>query len=159
MSAVKCINRKSTPEYMAFVDARRRCEQPSRANYHLYGGRGIKFLFNDFDEFYSVLGKRPDNCTLDRINNNGHYEPNNVRWATRSVQMKNRRKEIINQHKAMVWLIETPDNQIIKVTNMSAFCKKQNLCKENLHITMSKNWKHKGFKVIERIGLARQAQE
>jgi hypothetical protein len=152
MQAVKFINRKATPEYMAFVDARRRCEQPSRKQYPLYGGRGIKFLFKDFDEFYNVLGKKPEKHSLDRIDNNGHYCPENVKWSTQSEQNKNRRSEILNKHKALNWCIETPEKQTINVLNMSEFCKQNNLCKEILHRTLKTGWSHKGYKVLKKLG-------
>jgi len=152
MQSVKFINRKATPEYMAFVDARRRCEQPSREQYLLYGGRGIKFLFKDFDEFYSVLGKKPEKHSLDRIDNNGHYCPENVKWSTQSEQNKNRRKEILNKHKALKWLIEDPNKNVIEVINMSQFCIDNGLCKENLHSTLKTGWRHKGFRVLKNLG-------
>jgi hypothetical protein len=151
MQAVKFINRKVTPEYMAYVDARRRCKQPSRKQYRFYGGRGIKFLFTDFDEFYSVLGKRPEKHSLDRIDNNGHYSPDNVKWSTQSEQNKNRRKEILNKCKALTWLIETPDKSAIEVVNMSQFCIKNGLCRQNLHVTLKTGWKHKGYRVMKKL--------
>ena len=152
MQYVKFINRKATPEYMAYVDARRRCEQPSRKQYPLYGGRGIKFLFKDFDEFYSVLGKRPEKHSLDRIDNNGHYSPNNVKWSTQSEQNKNRRKESLNKQKALAWLIQTPSGNTIEIVNMSQFCINNSLCKENLHKTLKTGWKHKGYRVMQKLG-------
>ena len=51
----------------------------------------IEFRFNSFEEFYEELGPRPDGMSLDRINNLGHYEPGNVRWATHQEQCNNRR--------------------------------------------------------------------
>jgi hypothetical protein len=84
--------RTDTPEYRSYSHAKTRCENTKDKNYLDYGGRGIKFLFSDFIEFYAHLGDRPgSNYTLDRIDVNGHYEPGNVRWATRSQQTKNRR--------------------------------------------------------------------
>jgi hypothetical protein len=61
-------------------------------NYTNYGGRGIQFLFDSFEQFYAEIGPRPAGLTLDRIHNDGHYEPGNVRWATRSEQNRNRRR-------------------------------------------------------------------
>ena len=65
-----------------------------------YGGRGIRVCeaWADFGEFRryidSTLGPRPPGYQLDRINNDGHYEPGNVRWASRTMQQHNRRDNI-----------------------------------------------------------------
>jgi hypothetical protein len=80
-----------TPEYKAFACAKIRCTHPNAKRYKDYGGRGIEFRFSSFEEFLTMLGPRPEGMTLDRINNDGHYEPGNVRWATWSEQNKNRR--------------------------------------------------------------------
>jgi len=83
----------SRPEYWIYHEARKRCENPANAAYDLYGGRGIQFRFDSFEEFLSVVGERPSSdLTLDRIDNNGHYEKGNVRWVSRKVQSNNRRK-------------------------------------------------------------------
>jgi hypothetical protein len=81
----------NTPEYDAYHHAKCRCNNPRHRNYKDYGGRGILFLFTSFEEFYAELGPRPNGRTLDRIENDGNYEPGNVRWATRSQQQYNRR--------------------------------------------------------------------
>ena len=81
----------NTPTHKSFCAARSRCNNPNTDNYPYYGGRGIKFLFDSFEQFFAELGPRPKGMTLDRIENNGNYEPGNVRWAAPSQQMKNRR--------------------------------------------------------------------
>jgi len=78
-------------EYRIFLDAKRRCENPDRKDYKDYGGRGIQFRFKSFLEFSACLGPRPAGFTLDRIDNDGHYEADNVRWATRLQQRMNQR--------------------------------------------------------------------
>ena len=65
-----------------YLEAKRRCNNPNHKQYLDYGGRGITFKFKSFDEFLNAVGTRPKNYQLDRINNDGHYEVGNVRWAT-----------------------------------------------------------------------------
>jgi hypothetical protein len=81
------------PEYQAYYNAKNRCENPDpdRKEFKNYGARGIRFLFTSFDQFYTELGPRPEGTTLDRIDNDGNYEPGNVRWATRDEQEQNKR--------------------------------------------------------------------
>lgn len=78
-------------EYRSYSMARQRCENRTLPCWPRYGGRGIKFLFTSFDQFFAELGPRPAETTLDRINNDGNYEPGNVRWATYKEQANNKR--------------------------------------------------------------------
>ena len=82
-----------TGVYKSWISLRRRCNSPTYSNYHNYGGRGITVCerWNKFENFYADMGDRPEGASIDRINNDGNYEPNNCRWATHSQQMKNRR--------------------------------------------------------------------
>jgi|HubBroStandDraft_4_1064222.scaffolds.fasta_scaffold00050_67 hypothetical protein len=88
-----CRRGKRTKEFRSFCSAKDRCSNPNIKDWHRYGGRGIKFLFVSFKQFLSHIGRMPHpGLTLDRINNEGHYEIGNVRWATHSEQCRNRRK-------------------------------------------------------------------
>jgi hypothetical protein len=84
-----------TPEYAAWWAMRERCQNPEHPAYEHYGGRGIsvcKEWAESFETFFAYVGRRPsDEHSLDRINNDGNYEPGNVRWATIDVQNSNKR--------------------------------------------------------------------
>jgi hypothetical protein len=83
---------KGRPELRAFIDAKYRCTTPEYRQYKDYGGRGIKFLLGSWLDIIASIGHRPSKeYTLDRIDNDGHYEIGNLRWATRKEQIQNRR--------------------------------------------------------------------
>ena len=71
-----------------------RCTNPARRDYPRYGGRGITVCerWLDFRDFLADMGERPEGRTLDRIDNEGNYEPSNCRWATPEEQMANTRR-------------------------------------------------------------------
>jgi hypothetical protein len=102
-----------TPEYRSYNAAKRRCTNPKVHNYHRYGGRGIQFKFESFQQFFAEVGKRPTKRhSIDRFpNNDGHYEPGNVRWATSFQQARN--KQMTEKHLAacMRNLSKTPSHQ------------------------------------------------
>lgn len=81
------------PEYWAYMNALRRCTcNPEDKDYADYAGRGIKFLFVSFRQFYADAGDKPSpHHMLDRKDNNGNYEPGNVRWVTPVVSRLNQR--------------------------------------------------------------------
>jgi len=82
-----------TKEYAAYQSAKGRCTNTNIEAYSEYGGRGIKFLFVSYAQWFSELGRAPSaSHSVDRIDNNGNYEPGNVRWATKGEQIKNRRE-------------------------------------------------------------------
>jgi hypothetical protein len=83
-----------TPEWTSFHAAKKRCNPKFAHKYPDHAGRGIQFKFKDFQEFLNHIGPRPEpkfDYSLERINNEGHYEAGNVKWATRKEQARNRR--------------------------------------------------------------------
>jgi len=83
-------------EYISWAGMKRRCYNPRRDGYEYYGGRGIAVCSQwrySFNQFYADMGPRPEGTSLDRIDNDGNYEPNNCQWATASMQSKNRRRK------------------------------------------------------------------
>lgn len=81
--------------YWTWANIKKRCYYHRHPYYHLYGGRGIKVCerwLHSFTDFIADIGERPSpQHTIDRINKDGDYEPNNVRWATAKTQARNNR--------------------------------------------------------------------
>ena len=82
-----------TREYRSWNHMRRRCFDTTAADYKNYGGRGVRVCarWEDFAAFFADMGPRPPGTSIDRIDVNGDYEPGNCRWATHTLQMRNKR--------------------------------------------------------------------
>lgn len=78
-----------------------RCYDQLNKDFPNYGGRGISVCdqWMDFKSFFNDMGDPPDGMSIDRIDNNGNYEPSNCRWATSTEQARNKRNNVIVEYK------------------------------------------------------------
>lgn len=94
--------------YRIYSGMKTRCYNPNTKAYHHYGGRGISICDewlgeNGFMNFYdwAMENGYSDNLSIDRIDVNGNYEPNNCRWATQETQTRNKRNNLIIEYKGV----------------------------------------------------------
>ena len=96
-------------EYSVWISMKGRCTNPRSDCYDRYGGRGIKVCdrwLNSFENFLADMGPRPSLAySIDRIDNNGNYEPGNCRWATMKAQGSNKRSNRLLEHNGLAMTI------------------------------------------------------
>lgn len=94
----QCRRGRQTREHAAWSKMWGRCANPNDAAHKRYGGRGITVSARwwSFEQFFNDMGRKPSpSHSLDRIDNDGNYEPGNCRWATRSEQNRNRDSSLL----------------------------------------------------------------
>ena len=87
--------------YNSWDAMKQRCTNPNAENYRWYGERGITYCkrWEKYENFLEDMGEKPEGMSLDRIDPNGNYEPNNCRWATWEQQGLNKRKKFFDKEK------------------------------------------------------------
>lgn len=95
----ECVGNNISRLYNIWAGIKARCLNENNPRYKYYGKRGISICdeWLSFDEFkkWAISSGYKDNLTIDRINNNGNYEPGNCRWTTQKVQSNNSRKNVV----------------------------------------------------------------
>ncbi len=141
-------NGKPSPTYISWYKMRQRCQNPNCENYKYYGGRNIKVCerWENFVNFLKDMGMRPEGKTLDRINNDGNYDPGNCRWATRKEQVHNRR-EAKDQKTQYLFIAMDSQGTMIASNNQSEFARQYGLNRGNINSCLNGRLKsYKGWR-------------
>lgn len=110
--------------YSIWANMRTRCTNTKYKQFKDYGGRGISVCerWLTFENFLEDMGEAPEDKTLDRIDNNGHYEPSNCRWATTAEQMTNRANTVMFEGKPLpTWAEELGMNYYTLYSRLKRF--------------------------------------
>lgn len=97
-----------TPTHYTWKNMMQRCYNRNNTGYPDYGGRGVKVCdrWHTFENFYVDMGDKPEGMSLDRINVDGDYEPDNCRWADKYIQARNKRNSITVEGIELKYLAE-----------------------------------------------------
>lgn len=118
-----------TPTYRSWAGMLTRCTNSKEKGYKDYGGRGIKVCgrWKKFENFFEDMGECPKGLTLERKNNDGNYEKDNCRWATRKEQANNTRSTL------MLTVFD-------KTLNHTEWCNEFNIKKSEVYQRIRRGW-------------------
>ncbi len=119
-----------TREYSIWRGMKKRCTDPRSVNFEWYGGRGVAVCeswSNSFDEFYRDMGECPPNCSLDRIDNDGPYSPENCRWVSHREQLGNKSNNRFITHNG-------------DTHTVAEWARKLNILPDTIYYRINKGW-------------------
>ena len=119
-----------TKTYSSWVSMKSRCCNPNNTDWHHYGGRGVKVCerwLNSFEAFLEDMGETLKGMSIDRIDNDGDYSPENCRWATLAEQCNNRRTNHIIEANG-------------KAQNIAQWAKELGVCSSALSGRLNRGW-------------------
>ena len=126
-------------EYSTWKFMLQRCENPNHKHFKYYGGRDIRVCkrWHKFENFYEDMGQRPEGKSIDRIDNNGNYEPGNCKWSTPHEQMMNRRPNSKgpNQQKCF-FACDWSTMRVYSSNNQSQFARDHNLNNSKISVCL-----------------------
>jgi len=106
----KWVKNSRDQDYSVWTSMKARCSNENDKDYARYGGRGIAVCErwrNSFEDFMKDMGVRSEGYTIERLNNDGNYEPKNCKWVDRATQAKNRNHALLHEFDAEVFSIGT----------------------------------------------------